>query len=109
MNEHLLLLSQGYIEANDPLTSLYAIEQFDQFFSDENCLLLLNVVASNPLSFANPERLKPCDLANCSIASQNKKCVMISPFLTCYQVTIELYPKIPFISSANCILSKKQL
>jgi hypothetical protein len=36
----------------------------------ENLLLLLNVVGSSPLSFANPEQDKPCSFANNSMARQ---------------------------------------
>lgn len=43
--------------------------------SGAKCLLLLNVVASNPLSFANPEQLKPFFFASISIACQSVLCV----------------------------------
>lgn len=46
--------------------------------SEENCLLLLNVVASKPLTFAKPENDKPCNRANFSIALHNILC-SISP------------------------------
>lgn len=36
----------------------------------ENRLLLLKVVGSKPLHFANPEQVKPCSWANSSIACQ---------------------------------------
>ena len=39
--------------------------------SGENCLLLLKVVASNPLRFASPEQVSPWLFANFSIAFHN--------------------------------------
>lgn len=49
--------------------------------SGENCLLLLNVVASSPLSFANPEQLNPFFFANVSIACQSVVCVKSFSFV----------------------------
>lgn len=50
--------------------------------SAENCLLLLKVVESNPLNFASPEQLNPCDWAKRSIARHIILCVIgFSPFL----------------------------
>ena len=45
--------------------------------SGENCLLLLNVVESRPLSFARPEQVKPCISASFLIAFHNNWWVMV--------------------------------
>lgn len=61
--------------------------------SGENCLLLLNVVASSPLSFASPDLLKPCDFAKFSNVFQKIECVMMFPLvlIDVFQSVLEYY------------------
>ena len=51
--------------------------------SDENCLLLLNVVESRPLSFARPEQVKPFNWASLEMAFHSNWWVMFLSFGLC--------------------------
>lgn len=55
--------------------------------SGENCLLLLKVVASNPLSLANPEQDNPFSCASLEIAAHSIWCV-ITAFLLFFIVKL---------------------
>ena len=59
-------------------------------------LLLLNVVGSNPLHFANPEHDIPCSVAKRSIARQTSSCVIFSLLWLLFGTNPNVWTYLPY-------------